>query len=305
MESHQTLHDFVFNLLTDPDARSAFDLDPEGTLRAAGLSDITAADVRDVVPLVVDYAPAQDLAPLAQATGQFGPDLLGVDAVGQLQAVTQQISIGGSYTGLDANAGALGAIVVDPGSVAAGATLFPGVGLGFGPGGVGADLSGAHDVAHTLDADVVGGADAVADPVVGGLTGSVGDVDGLLGAPDAVLNGDLGVVGGGLSGTPGQVEGVVGSLGVDNVVPSVPDTVSGLHGTVYGAGETVDDLVPPIAGPAAVGGVTDEVNSTVSGITGAVGGVSAGGSAGVGGDGAHGEVAASTGGLLGLSDGPF
>jgi hypothetical protein len=57
MEFSPTLQDFVLNLIYDPGARSAFELDPHGTLEAAGLSDITAADVQDVLPLVLDYAP--------------------------------------------------------------------------------------------------------------------------------------------------------------------------------------------------------------------------------------------------------
>ncbi|MFC7617459.1 IniB N-terminal domain-containing protein [Actinokineospora soli] len=53
----QTLHDFVLTLLTDDAARSAFAADPGSCLSAAGLDDITATDVSDVIPLVVDYAP--------------------------------------------------------------------------------------------------------------------------------------------------------------------------------------------------------------------------------------------------------
>lgn len=100
----QTLHDFVLNLLTNPDAKSAFDLDPEGALQAAGLTDITAADVQDVVPLVVDYAPVHGLAPVAPVAGQLGVDPLladTTDVVAQLQAVPQDITISSSYSGVD------------------------------------------------------------------------------------------------------------------------------------------------------------------------------------------------------------
>ncbi|MBM0258176.1 IniB N-terminal domain-containing protein [Micromonospora sp. 4G55] len=119
----QTLHDFVLNLLTNPDAKSAFDLDPEGALQAAGLPDITAADVQDVVPLVVDYAPVHGLAPVAPLAGQLGADPLltdTTDVVAQLQTVPQDITISSSYSGVDVKAGVLGAIAVDPTSVAAG-----------------------------------------------------------------------------------------------------------------------------------------------------------------------------------------
>src|SRR3954471_21564706 len=64
MEFSPTLQDFVLNLIYDPGARSAFELDPHGTLEAAGLGDVTAADVQDVLPLVLDYAtPAAGQAP--------------------------------------------------------------------------------------------------------------------------------------------------------------------------------------------------------------------------------------------------
>ncbi|MFJ6198937.1 IniB N-terminal domain-containing protein [Micromonospora sp. NPDC092111] len=292
----QTLHDFVLNLLTDPDAKSAFDLDPEGALQAAGLTDLTAADVQDVVPLVVDYAPVHGLTPVAPVTGQLGVDPLLADTTGvatQLQAVPQDLSINGSsYSGLDVKAGVLGAIAVDPTGLAAGATVLPGIGLGVGPRGIDTDLTGVHDVAHTLDADVVGGVNTVADPVVGDLTGGLGHPDtlldgtdaGLLGTPDGLLGGH-GLLGGTLSGTQGQVAGVVDPLGVD-------DALGGLG--LRGVGG-----VPQVDVPSTVGGVTHQVDGALSGVTGAVGDVT--GDAGV-----HGQGSAPAGGgLLDLSDGLF
>ncbi|MFI7436614.1 IniB N-terminal domain-containing protein [Micromonospora haikouensis] len=295
MEPNQTLHDFVLNLLTDPDARSAFDLDPEGALQAAGLQDITAADVQDVVPLVVDYAPVQGLTSLAPAA-QFGLDPLPADAtdvVGQLQHVAQQIGVTGPSAGVDVKAGVLGTIAVDPATVSAGVTVLPGVGLGVGRGGLDTDLTGVGDVAHTLDDGVVPGLDATVDPVVGGVTGAV---DGLPGAPDAgglddsdLLDGDLDGV---LPGVHGQVGGLVDSIGVD-------DALGGLD-LPGGAG----GVVPPVDVPGAVSGVTDHVDDTVSGtlggVTGAVGGITGGVTGG------HGGAPAGTdSGLLGLGDGLF
>ena len=65
MDSTPTLQDFVLNLIYDPAARSAFELDPESALHAAGLGDITTADVQQVIPLVVDSAPVTGLYGLA------------------------------------------------------------------------------------------------------------------------------------------------------------------------------------------------------------------------------------------------
>ncbi|WBB65150.1 IniB N-terminal domain-containing protein [Micromonospora sp. WMMD812] len=293
----QTLHDFVLNLLTDADARSAFDLDPEGALQAAGLTDITAADVQDVVPLVVDYAPVGGLAPVAPLTGQLGADPLvndATDVVGQLQSVAQQITVSSTYSGVDVKAGVLGAIAVDPTAVAVGATVLPGIGVGVGPGGIATDLTGVNDVAHTLDADVVGVVDTVADPVVGDVTGAVGAPDTVLDATDHGLLGTPdGLLGGTLSGTTGQVGGLVDSLGVN-------DTLGGLGLNGGDAGS-----VGPVDVPSTVGGVTHQVDGVLSGVTGTVGSVTGGVTGGVTGDaGVHGDASASHGGgLLGITDG--
>src|SRR5262245_53588423 len=129
MGSPQTLHDFVLNLLTNPDARSAFEIDPEGTLRDAGLADISVADVQDVVPLVVDYAPVQGLTSLVPAgddlgLGQFQLDPNGV--IGQLQSVATQLPAGTHSTGSDVNAATLGAISVVPSGFGPLGTVLPG-----------------------------------------------------------------------------------------------------------------------------------------------------------------------------------
>ncbi|MFI7650664.1 IniB N-terminal domain-containing protein [Micromonospora sp. NPDC049460] len=291
-----TLHDFVLNLLTDADAKAAFDLDPEGALQAAGLTDITPADVQDVVPLVVDYAPTQGLAPVAPVTGQLGADPLVADvtgAVSQLQTATPELSIGG-HSGLDVKAGVLGAITVDPAAVGVTATVLPGIGLGVGHSGLDTNLVGVHDLAHTLDADVVGAVDTTADPVVGDLAGTVGNPGSVLDATDHGLLGTPdGLLGGALSGTEGHVGGIVGSLGGD-------DPLGGL-----GLGDGGTGLVPPVDVPSTVGGVTGQVDGALGGVTGAVGGVTGDVTGGVSGKAeVHGEVSASSGGgLLGLGDG--
>ncbi|MEV4497451.1 IniB N-terminal domain-containing protein [Micromonospora arborensis] len=292
MDSHQTLHDFVLDLLTNPDARSAFDLDPEGALRSAGLTDITAADVQDVVPLVVDYAPGQGLGALAPTVGQLGLDPLvtdTTDVVGQLQSVAQQISVTSSPYGVDVKAGVLGAFAVDPSAAAAGVTVLPGIGLGVGPYGLDTDLTGVADVAHTLDADVVQPVDAIADPVVGDVTGVVGDSTGLLDGTDpGLVGGDL--TGGLLSGAHGQVNGIVGSLDVD-------DTLGGL-GLGHDGG-VVGGVVPPLDVPPVVGDVTHQVDGLLPGVTGTVGDVTGGVTDGVLDD----SDASSDHGLLGITGG--
>ncbi|NJP34294.1 IniB N-terminal domain-containing protein [Micromonospora thermarum] len=292
-EGHQTLHDFVLNLLTEPAARTAFELDPQGELLAAGLTDITAADVQEVVPLVVDHVPAYGVSTVTSATGQlgFGPLVSdATDVVSQLQNVTQQISVSSSDSGVGVAAGTLGAIAVDPSAVAAGAYVLPGIGVGVGPDGLATDLTGVHDVAYTLDADVVGAVETASAPAVGDVTTTVANPDSLLGATDSgLLGAPDGLLGGPLAGTHGQVEGVVASLGVDS-------TLGGL-----GLDDGTGGLVPPVDVPSTVGGVTGQVDGVISGVT---GGVDAGVSGHVYGDtGVHGEASASTGGALGITDG--
>ncbi|QGN49674.1 hypothetical protein GKC29_24465 [Micromonospora sp. WMMC415] len=292
-EGHQTLHDFVLNLVTDSAALSAFELDPQGELLAAGLTDITVADVQEVVPLVVDHVPAYGVSAVTSVTGQlgFGPLVTdATDVVGQLQYVTQQISVSSSDSGVSVAAGALGAIAVDPSSVTAGAYLLPGIGVGVGSDGLATDLTGVHDVAHTLDADVVGAVEVATAPAVGDVTTTVASPDALLATTDSGLLGVAdGLLGGPLAGTHGQVEGVVGSLGVD-------DTLGGL-----GLGDGSGGVLLAVDVPSTAGGVTGQVDGVVSGVTGTV---DTGVSGHVYGDaGAHGEVSASTTGPLGIADG--
>lgn len=48
------LIEFILSLLSDPEAAAEFEQDPDASLAYSGLSDICAADVRSVVPVVVD-----------------------------------------------------------------------------------------------------------------------------------------------------------------------------------------------------------------------------------------------------------
>nr|MDT0662777.1 IniB N-terminal domain-containing protein [Micromonospora sp. DSM 115978] len=294
MESTQTLHDFVLNLLTNPDARSAFELDPEGTLRNAGLGDLTPADVQDVVPLVVDYAPVQGLTNL-DAVGGLGlgdltPDAAGL--LGQVHSTVEQVTVAANPTSVDVNVATLGAITVDPMGLGVGVSALSGIGVGVSPSGVGADISGAYDVAGTLDAGVL---EPVTTDTVGAVGGTVGGtvdaggglVDGvasggLLGTADVTLNtvtGTLDTVTGTLDGATGLVNSLdVGGIGDGGLagarVPAVGDLDAGR----------------------VVGGVTGTVDNTLDGV--GVGNVTGG--LGLS---AEADASADTGGLLGLGDG--
>lgn len=292
MDSTQTLHDFVLNLLTNSEARSAFELDPEGTLNAAGLGDITAADVQDVVPLVVDYAPVQGITGLVP-TGDLGLgalDAAPTSAIDQLQTVTNQLVVGAQSTTVDVNAAAVGAIAVDStGFSLATTSVVPGIGIAGSTSGVAIDLSGVHDVADTLDSDVVG-------PVTTDATGTV-------------------------DGTLGTADGLVGDTSVDGVLGTTDYTVNTLTSQVSGTTDLVGSVtsglgVPPVelpeldelGGGSLVGGVTGTVDSTLDGV--GAGGLLSGDASLHGTAGVHGtaeingsaDAGATSGGLLGVTD---
>ncbi|GAA1036439.1 hypothetical protein GCM10009557_47180 [Virgisporangium ochraceum] len=249
METQMTLHDFVLKLLVEPGARAEFELDPEGALAEAGLSDITAADVQEVIPLVVDYAPVDGV------TGLVDLDAITTDptsAVSQLQGITQVLPVGvGSGTGPDLTLGAtaVAGVSLDLGGLDVSPVTLPGLGIaptGSGLVGVGGDLSAVADPANTIDAiDPVGS-------VVGPVTGPV-------------LGSDLGGIGGvhtGIAGVDGLTGSVTGS--VHGVVGGVTDPLHGVvDSTVTGVVGTADVTVGAVTG--VTGAVT--AHSTEVGVT--------------------------------------
>jgi hypothetical protein len=264
--SSPTLHDFVLNLLTDPAARTAFEIDPQGVLVDAGLGDITEADVQEVIPLVMDYAPVADLPGLAglpvvdDAAGGIDGDVTG--AVRQLQDLTQ-FAVVGHGSGSDYTVTA---------ATAAGVSATVGGGLPFAPAGLpvlgaggglgnGLDLSLLADPGDTLDSvdPAAGALDPVlhaADPVLHTADPVLGTADPLLHATDPVL---------------GVADPVLGAADpVLHTADPVLGTVTGLapvSGTVDSLG--LGGLTGIGTDPHAVTQTaTDTVQHTVSGVTG-------------------------------------
>ncbi|HEX4701976.1 MAG TPA: IniB N-terminal domain-containing protein [Pseudonocardiaceae bacterium] len=92
-QADTTLHDFVLNLLSDSHALASFEQDPAAVLDHAGLGDISAADVQEVIPLVIDFVPSHAEA-LDAALSQLPLDSVGAGQLGaiqQLQFVTQAL----------------------------------------------------------------------------------------------------------------------------------------------------------------------------------------------------------------------
>jgi len=291
MNSSPTLQDFVLNLIYDPGARSAFELDPEHVLQGAGLGDVTAADVQAVIPLVVDYAPAaavHGVVGLVAAgdltTGVADLDVAG--AVAHLQAITAQATLtSGQITG-ELNVVA-SAVTVTSDSLLSGG-LLPGTDLGLA--GIaqipalgtaaGAELSVEHDPAVHLDAGVVAPVGGTVTDLVSttdhllphGGVGTVGTLDGTLNTVAGLpavgsLTGSLDLDG---SGVHGATSSIVGSLtGPDGVTGVLHDPVEHVHSTVADVGHVVSGVdggllggIGHAADPAAedhglLGGITD------------------------------------------------
>jgi hypothetical protein len=289
VDSSPTLQDFVLNLIYDPAARSAFELDPESALHAAGLGDVTATDVQQVIPLVVDSAPVTGLQGVAGVddltTGVANLDVAG--AVSQLQAITSQVAF--TQAGLVGEAnytlGGVNAAVVSvagdsvlSGSVLSGNTLGV-AGLGgltssipVGLGGV----SAGNDPALHLDNGVGAPVDHHVTDVVGNVAPAVDHVvPGIDGGPAGILDGSLNAVtnlpssisldhGPDLDGTGfGGATSSIGSV----VKPDLGhvlshDPVSDLHNTVGSVASTGHDVTSGLLHGATHGDTTTEPDSS-------------------------------------------
>lgn len=198
----QTLHDFVLNLLNDGAARAAFAQNPADVLGSAGLGDITAQDVQEVIPLVMDYGQLPDAASLGSltdlpvgATGLEGAiqqlqsvaDVAGMERLdgmegsdfhGGMTTAVGDVTAGGTG-GLDGLTGgvqwaaetatgeAVGSLTSDGASF--GSSIDSVAGRVAGLGGVGLESSGAGATFENEFANGTGMLDASLDGVVGDL----------------------------------------------------------------------------------------------------------------------------------------
>ena len=278
MDSAPTLQDFVLNLIYDPVARSAFDLDPQGALHDAGLGDVTAADVQEVIPLVVDYAPLPDVAGVAGPAGvqEVATGVADVDVtagIAQLQAITAQLAVG-AHPATDLTVATAGAFMVSTDGLLPG-TPLAGAGVEYaGTVDNHSVLSVVHDPGLNLDAGVATATGVAATATTGtdGLVASTGvDAGATLDGAAHVVTDVTSSIGlhdvGGLDGTDlhPAVSSVVGSVtgsdplgGVSSdhahgVLDATGDVTSTATGLVSGLGHHAE----PDAGHHILGAVTD------------------------------------------------
>lgn len=272
-----TLHDFVLSLLSDPALKTAFANDAQGTLEQAGLADITAVDVQEVIPLVLDLVPAVDGLPTIESLDLNLPadDLLAegpLGAISQLQAVASQLTSSGvSLSDLHtSSAGVLAADADGLNLLIGNNTLGDVTSAGLGLGG---DFSVVGDVTSVLDQttspltgtvlDVADTATATVDAPLEGVTSTVPAVDGVLGELTGVTglaHDALGVLGGSDVLLGGLHAGGIDTLSTGNVAVHSTETVADVHSTVTGVVGTATGTATGLVGDAGVGNVLGTVS---------------------------------------------
>jgi hypothetical protein len=293
----QTLHEFTLGLLSDAPTRELFAADPTGVLQSAGLGDITAADVHDVLPLVLDMAPTHVVEAFEQTLGGAVPGLPGADAIATLQHLTSALPVAvPSLPGVDGLGRELPLNGLDslpgvdslPGLDGVGLDSLPsldGIGLSSLPGvdslpGVGAlplpglDGLGRELPVNALPVDAVNGIVANAVPGVPGLpnlgdpTALVGDLQGSLSDPARSLNQ--------VQQVASQMVPVVAGHGGIPAVPSVDALVGKVTSVASDVDvtKTLDTTTHTVAGVAGNVPVAGKVVADASGhVTSAVHGV--------------------------------
>lgn len=209
------LHDFVLNLLSDPTALQAFNLDPATVLDSAGLGDISAADVSEVVPLVMDLLPMQNTQVVDTALSSLTSlDSVGsgqAGAIAQLQNVTAVLSSittdasqlsGGGTLSLNTPLGAMGGVL---------SADSHGLDLGFASPMGSADLNAASDVADVLDSQAQAGI-AQLNGAISEVTSEAGALSGGFGGFSTVTDTLSAEFSNGASEVTGAVQSLAGTL---------------------------------------------------------------------------------------------
>jgi len=282
MDSVQTLHDFALNLLNDPTALAAFGTDPQQALALAGLGDVSAADVHEVIPLVLDYVPVDSL-PAVGGLPQLGDvSSLGTDATG-IQGAIDQLTALTQGLGLPATSALPGVGDLGTGELPAigdlGLPAIPGVGA----------LPGVNDVTNIANVTALAG-NATGALGLGGELANGLDSDALANltaAPAYLTDNNSGVVAGAMdqgyqalggavdqahqavgtvnaevSTVTGQVHDVTSGLGLSDTVSGLTGHIGDFSGILQGAGQSAQSAGEHYgAGHGPLGEVTNVVTN--------------------------------------------
>lgn len=255
----QTLQEFALNLLGDPQALEDFNADPQGVLDTAGLSDVSPADLQEILPLVMDSTPA------SVSDGDVPGGLLDLDLSGlpNLSGVFEAVSRVAEQTGLNTVTDDVlhtTSHLVD--GVADAVQNVPLVGPVLSAGAI--DLENTVDALdeHLYDGKLIGA-------VVDATTNHLGDalmpgalVDGvtslpIVGQPVGGLLNDVRYEGGAILGTVNEAIGST-PVGVHSGQALAAAGLTDLH-------STLDAITAPVTGATAGLPIVDDLLSTLTG----------------------------------------
>jgi hypothetical protein len=297
MDSVQTLHDFALNLLNDPTALAAFGTDPQGALAAAGLGDVSAADVHEVIPLVLDFVPVDSLPAVGglPVVGDLSP--VGTDATG-IQGAIDQLTALTSGLGLPSVPELPG--VGDLGGVLPGLGELPGVNEITNVGNItnaGNVTAFAGNVTSVIiGGDLAGGLDSAAltnltaapayltDANDGVLAGVVDQGHQAVGGVVDQAHQAVGLANAQVHEVTADVHDVTGGLGLSDTVGNLTGHIGDFSGILHGAGDIASSNTGHVAGHG-LGDVTSVVTNATGinvehNVAGAVGDIASGNSAG-------------------------
>ncbi|MEU3628012.1 hypothetical protein BS329_30320 [Amycolatopsis coloradensis] len=269
MGSVQTLHDFTLNLLNDTAARVAFADDPQQVLADAGLGDINAADVHEVVPLVLDFVPVETATDVSGTAASTADNLAGFGGVANVVNGTDGECADGVQGAIDQLTALTAGLPVD----VPGAGALPGLpeaGLPGVPAVPGLPEVGVPAVPVVTDVTDVSNAAAGVTALAQNTVGSFGLTGDLSHGLDAASLGQAGGLANGAVDTATDLAHDVPAVDAVPVpaldsVPAVGD-LPGVDGVAGGAPDflsTVGDLTSVI-GQTGVADVTTKVHDVAN-----------------------------------------
>ncbi|PRW63373.1 hypothetical protein [Actinopolyspora mortivallis] len=243
-----TLQEFLTRLVGNPETRSAFDADPQGTLEGAGLGGLNAAQMLYASSFMLDYAPAEFVTEHAR-TAQ--------PSIDTFTASTQHVAIS----------------QLDPGQNNEQQEATETMSVDNSPS---AEYSSEGDVDNQLEQNQQQSQETNVD-----VDGSVEHTDShnLLNVHDVLSGNEVNAANNavGVVGNSVDVAGNTVDNSVDTVGDTVNNTVDGALGTVNGTVDTGVDVAVGSVGTTlnAAGDVTGGLDDTVGDVTGAVSNVTA------------------------------
>ncbi|RCW40260.1 hypothetical protein DFQ14_112142 [Halopolyspora algeriensis] len=254
-----TLYEFLTQLVSNPQARSAFEADPRASLDGAGLGDMTATDVLQGASLVLDYAPAE----VVQEYGRSLQSSVDTFAASTQHVAINQLHPAQEHEHQEATEPSMLQNSQDTSSNGDADEQMPADNGNNGGGNAeaGNNVEVNHSVEHTDSHNVVSVHDVLSDNSLAGVGNTVDSVGDTVNNTVNSVSSTVDAVG------VNNVVGGVANVAVEDVVGNVTGAVGGVVGGVTGAGD-----VQTYGGDAeANAGLVGNVGGTVDGVTSGLG----------------------------------